>query len=490
MTGFFVNVKNAIASAIATLSATLAGSSGALSIGYMPAGTGAVATTMQAKQREKVSVFDKMTPEEISNIQAGTPTDTSAAFAAAFATSTNVEVPPGTYMASFNMPNYGRLIGAGALLTRIIPPPGATAVVTIDSTVSTTKSWISIENVIITNPNAVANCTGIFFKGTNVTTIMDYSSLRRVEVSYFDIGIKVVGRLIQANWEQVGCIFNRVGMNVNTDPESVAFNLNTFTACIFENNQQEGFRSEAISLANKFIDCSFEYNNKLNVAGVAECYFFNPQQLTLDECYWETTAAVAVNPTVATSNSIGCRITGNSIVTIPTFNNCHIVGAGCSVLIDPQVLQGGSIRNSSLVAVATGFSLAILTTATQGDQQYQFELDASTIAPRQISMFDSSAQQFLGFINQKKGIYYGAPSFIDMMRFSRFVYNTSGALTIPTPTNMVAGCELYISVFGGGSVKVPAALMDTGVDVVVASGTNKTFQVMSYPWVNKFQVLS
>lgn len=42
--------------------------------GYMPAGTGAVPTTVQAKFRESVSVFDFMTAAQIADVQAGTAT--------------------------------------------------------------------------------------------------------------------------------------------------------------------------------------------------------------------------------------------------------------------------------------------------------------------------------------------------------------------------------------------------------------------------------
>ncbi len=47
----------------------LIASSGSSLVGYMPAGTGAVATTVQGKLREGVSVFDFMTPAQITDVQ-------------------------------------------------------------------------------------------------------------------------------------------------------------------------------------------------------------------------------------------------------------------------------------------------------------------------------------------------------------------------------------------------------------------------------------
>ena len=65
----------------------LAASDGSAQIGYAPAGTGAVATTVQAKQRETVSVFDFMTAAQIADVQSGAATlDVTAAIQAALNT--------------------------------------------------------------------------------------------------------------------------------------------------------------------------------------------------------------------------------------------------------------------------------------------------------------------------------------------------------------------------------------------------------------------
>lgn len=70
----------------ASIYATLAASSGSSLIGYLPAGTGAVATTVQSKLRQIVSVFDFMTAAQIADVQAGTLSlDVTAAVAAAIA---------------------------------------------------------------------------------------------------------------------------------------------------------------------------------------------------------------------------------------------------------------------------------------------------------------------------------------------------------------------------------------------------------------------
>ena len=68
----------------------LNGSTGAANVGYTPAGTGAVATTVQAKMREWISVLDF-------GADATGTADSTAAFTAAIATQKVVVVPNGTY---------------------------------------------------------------------------------------------------------------------------------------------------------------------------------------------------------------------------------------------------------------------------------------------------------------------------------------------------------------------------------------------------------
>lgn len=74
--------------------------SNASNVVYDPAGTGAVATTVQAKLRESVSVFDFMTDAEIALVQAGAPGNNTSAIINALAKLGNTGVlnfPAGVY---------------------------------------------------------------------------------------------------------------------------------------------------------------------------------------------------------------------------------------------------------------------------------------------------------------------------------------------------------------------------------------------------------
>ena len=87
------------------------GPTGAASVGYTPAGTGAVATTVQTKLLETVSVFDFMTAAQIADVKAGTALlDMSAAIQAAVNAHAVVYFPSGSYKintpVTLNVGNY------------------------------------------------------------------------------------------------------------------------------------------------------------------------------------------------------------------------------------------------------------------------------------------------------------------------------------------------------------------------------------------------
>jgi hypothetical protein len=85
-------------------------------VSYTPAGTGAVTTTVQAKLRESVSVFDFMTSAQIADVKAGTLSlNVTTAFQAALDSGAQeVIVPPGAYSVT------GLEIKSGSVLTELI----------------------------------------------------------------------------------------------------------------------------------------------------------------------------------------------------------------------------------------------------------------------------------------------------------------------------------------------------------------------------------
>ena len=104
----------------ATLAA-LAASNGSSLVGYISSGTGAVATTVQAKLRQTFSVFDFLSAAEITAVQTNTyttVTSVATGFQSALtaAAGNNLFVPAGTYRigATLSIPSSTVVYGTGA----------------------------------------------------------------------------------------------------------------------------------------------------------------------------------------------------------------------------------------------------------------------------------------------------------------------------------------------------------------------------------------
>lgn len=124
-----------------TLRANLAASSGSSLVGYLPAGVGAVATTVQTKLRQIVNVFDFMSPAEIADVQAGTLSlDVTAAINAAIA-----------YISG----TYGSTPGGGILYF----PTGAYSITSI---------YLDIDNQCLVLQGAASNYSSNVNRGTRL----------------------------------------------------------------------------------------------------------------------------------------------------------------------------------------------------------------------------------------------------------------------------------------------------------------------------------
>ena len=132
--------------------ANLAASSGSSLVGYMPAGTGAVATTVQEVLRETVSVFNFMTAAQIADVRAGTALiDVTSAIQLAvdsFVGNTGVvHLPPGTYKITSSIVLPYQVSLSGSYRASKIQTVGDIAAISWSaSSVSIAKN-IAIENI-------------------------------------------------------------------------------------------------------------------------------------------------------------------------------------------------------------------------------------------------------------------------------------------------------------------------------------------------------
>ena len=167
-------------------------------IRYTPAGTGAVATTVQSKLRESVSVFDFMTAAQIADVQAGTASvDVTAAIQAAHAASKQVHYPRGKYrinwtestaLVTYSSATQISITGDEAVLydTRIYAADSVSAVFQFTSCTGVVVNGLNYEGQPIVNKSNAT--TGIGYRGatfvnlssncTNITVNADLKYLR------------------------------------------------------------------------------------------------------------------------------------------------------------------------------------------------------------------------------------------------------------------------------------------------------------------------
>jgi hypothetical protein len=425
-------------------------------------------------------------------------TDSSAAFLAALLAASEVYVPQGTYQVSVTIPRtitYGpkKIFGAGTSETTpsgtiLIPPPGKSYVIRVDASADYMQ-YFQMSNLNIANPNSVVSCIGLLFNGTDVSSISDYHTISNVNISGFTYGVQVFGRMIQSTWEQVyidGCA---TGFYALPDPSSVAFILNTFINCRFNGCTNQGIFIAGWSLTNKFISCNFQSNNQGTTVGVAATHFTNAQNVSFDNCYWEGNGdGMAVDTVNPLNNSIGCYFDGNNFTSAPCITNSWLVGSGSCLVINGLVLLGGEISNTAVVPSTGGFGVAVLSSNNQGNSQSQFKIQSTG---GQTFAGPDGGGQYMGYIEQQKGFYWGAPASINLAGgYCNFMVDAAAApVTLPVPTNIISGSEMCVFAFGN-TVTVPASVMYNTTAVTIASGTMKTFIGLGYPYAGKLFVKS
>lgn len=255
---------------------------------YNPAGTGAVARTVEAKLRETVSVLDfGADPTGVA--------DSSSAFSAAIAAADNVFIPAGTYRCTIVLSGLTAktLRGAGRYST-FLKNASASPVITMDNTAAPTQlNRICDLALVNANESTYPNTDGISLSGIEANQ-HEWHNFENLWIQDFRRGVSITGRLIWTNFSNihfVSCVngvqavsdhnvsqlaFRNCRFGSNTEygvyAEKTAndsFGAWHFDACTFELNGQNGFRSAgAVGFSGlKFTACYFEENAGSITAG-------------------------------------------------------------------------------------------------------------------------------------------------------------------------------------------------------------------------------
>jgi hypothetical protein len=310
---------------VADLQAALASSTGAGMIGYLPAGTSAVTTTVQTKLRESVSVFDFMPSDQIAYIQAGnTASQNSAVVTAAIQAAINSFVstggvlyaPKGTYKcdsAQITIPPNVFVCGDGRMATIFtstltVPLFSITGGTAENYNCGMSELQIQAKNCLTINSGTFDGTKAIvlprfvrvFFKGIYTSSSGDalfktanvrdntnasVSSLLGTNLSvtntYTDVssyGIGVFAQAIfDAKFEQ--CQFVNLGVGVSLN----GCDINVFDDCRFQENGWHYYESKTSTYGsqNKITNCDILQNyraggvvfNNTNFSRIIDNYF-------------------------------------------------------------------------------------------------------------------------------------------------------------------------------------------------------------------------
>lgn len=252
--------------------AAFAAPTGSSLVGFIQSGTGAVATTVQAKLRESVSVKD------FGAVGNGIADDT-AAFIAALAASTNVTIPVGTFKLTSNItvPSSSILTGKGN--ATILKPTVAVTICLIQSAGSSLNSFFI-------DGSSTTSAVGILC-GDPAGGGASKPSITNIRITGFTgtgaVGLKLQ-KALRATITQCYVFGNTKGMHIASGatgyPTTIWVSDSTFAGsteegvlqecgyqvnfdnCIFESNKKEGFKINAIeeTYQGALTRCWFEDN--------------------------------------------------------------------------------------------------------------------------------------------------------------------------------------------------------------------------------------
>lgn len=243
-------------------------------VGYLPAGTGAVATTVQTKLRESVSVFDFMTAAQIADAQSNTASiDVTAAFLAACTASKSVYVPPNASykLLNFKPPtgcclysnSFPGLYNAASQKPILISSSGTAVVDASNFGIALSGLCINGSGVVIGvfgNSLNLHNCTIVdcTYGVGNLSVTTDVGVISNNEILNCGVGItNVIDCVINANYVHScsgqgiylgtgandNMIFgNKIEFNGSHGLESYQATTNTIYGNVFDRNAGAGIR--------------------------------------------------------------------------------------------------------------------------------------------------------------------------------------------------------------------------------------------------------
>ena len=444
--------------------------------------TGAINRAINLKLQEFVSVLDF-------GADATGTTDSSTAFTNAIATGKAVFVPKGTYQASFDLNTLSIIYGEGGRgVSNLIPPAGSAYVIRIDAT-SISKVHCQIKDIDISNPSSVANCTAIYFKGTNVATINDNHIIESVYVSNFNIGIDISGRLIGSSFKDIEIIGGSIGMRVSTDNSSAAFIINKFELIQFYNQQNEDVTVAGINNNIRFDTCVFQGANASLTGGVAAVKISGTsERVQFVNCYFENNgSAIPFDGANLYNNSFGLWFSSATCIE-PLIDSCWMVGSGVMLLIQNTTgLIGGEVTNTRFAPTGGGWDIFV----NSNPNTPRFGIDGNNYfsGVTYVSTWTGGFGQ-AAYVKQIDSCqYFSGASTVDLRTVKKVIYSSLASnitLNGTVVTNRIPGEEFWIyNQSSTYNVVIDGSITDTGSSITLTPNTKAIFMVCDYPYDRK-----
>ncbi len=267
MSGYFMAVKSAIAKAIASLSASLAGSAGAGLVGFKQNGVGAVARFVQDKLRETISVKD------FGAVGDGVADDTAAIQAAIDAAGNwasvvfakTLYIPSGTYKITSTLliRPYVSIQGDGNSRTVIKPTMSAGPAFSSDATTGQAEAYLARFSEFAIDG---INCTGTAYAWLfKVNKNSRFNQLRFWNFSNTSVpAVSIESACYLLHFDQCHWYGNKFHLQVIATNAAAGLFPTTclFNACIFEQSTVQGVDAIVVRDASsiKFENCIFQAN--------------------------------------------------------------------------------------------------------------------------------------------------------------------------------------------------------------------------------------
>ena len=271
----------------------ISGPTDSSAVTHVATGAGAVATTVQAKLRESVSVFDFMTAAQIADALSNTASlDVTAAITAALAASKTVFFPAGTYrvVSTITMASGRRLVGTG---------PSSSIIKCICSGYGGTFIQMAggnnfLENMAVSG-DSTSQGTLVRLSATNEYEFTGWMTLRDVNIYGGRVGLdmnSVFGVLVDncrvfANYRGVRIVPSYDGIGDNGYVTTITFNK-----CYINQNLDYGFALSPTLLSKNIVLRDSVIEDNAGAASGHQAAITKATPLIIDNCYFELVPAI------------------------------------------------------------------------------------------------------------------------------------------------------------------------------------------------------